>query len=113
MIPAYCDKLPETKSSKHNRIAYTPSETVRGGVVTIGTDRLATDYALVEFAADDGRGFHFAKLTPGSDRTEERYSCFVPTIAGVYQQCGCKGFAFTGHCKHLACLAALIASHEI
>ena len=113
MLPAYADKLPATKSSKHNRILFTPSETTAGaGMITIGVDRLATDYALIEFRADGGRGFHLAKLTPGSDKSEEVYAVFIPTC-GDPPQCECKGFTYCGHCKHGTAVHHLIQAGEL
>jgi hypothetical protein len=60
----------------------------------------------------DGRGFHLAKLTPGSDTTEERYNCFLAK-SGTYRECDCKGFHYAGHCKHLESLAALIEAEQL
>lgn len=113
MLPAYCDKLPATKSSRHNRVAYTPCESHPGaGVLTIATDRGATEYALVETETDwAGRAFALVKI--GADGEEpEQYSCFVGSA--VDSRCECKGWLrWQTPCKHLLALRQLVESGEV
>ena len=117
-MPVYTDLLPPTKSEpKGSAFDWTPIESDQGfvpaGVLTIKQKRVYTSYAVTEFPTGwDGRGFLVAKLTSGSDRTEEAYSCFLARN-GQDRQCECKGFAYAGHCKHLASLAALIEAGKL
>ena len=83
------------------------------GVLTIKSKRIYTSYRVTEFPTDwQGRGFHLGKVTEGSDKTEESYSCFVGRN-GQDKMCECKGFTFAGHCKHLASLTALIVAGKL
>lgn len=112
MLPAFTDKLPATKSSRHNRVTWTPCESHPGvGVVTIGTDRGHTEYALVETETDwAGRAFALVKI--GADGEDvEQYSCFVGDA--VDSRCECRGFQRWGGCKHLSSLRRLVESGEI
>jgi hypothetical protein len=75
--------------------------------------RTYTTYAVSEFAtAWDGRAFLLVKQSEGLDPTEERYSCFLARN-GQDKRCDCKGFAYTGGCKHLSALETLIRAGQI
>jgi hypothetical protein len=108
MPTTFYECLPERKASKRSGINWVPAdEGPAAGTLAIFTDRSSCTYAVAEFPADEGRGFHLVKRTPGTDRNEEAYSCFLPQC-GDRRDCECKGFAYAGHCKHLDALAALI-----
>jgi hypothetical protein len=113
MIPAYANKLPASKSSKNNRVLFTRAESspVAAGILTIGTDRGATDYVLAETATEwAGRAFHVAKLD-GS----ETYSVFCGSPEDT--RCDCRGFERWGAsgslCKHILSIRQLIADGEL
>jgi hypothetical protein len=75
-------------------------------LVGINAKRSYTQYLVNEFAADGGRGFHFAKhYGSGTDKTAESYDVFLADpiaadAAGVHDSCDCRGFQRHGHCKH-------------
>ena len=114
-MPTYAELLPATKTDpKGAGLDWTPTPTTEGGpvagVLAIKQKRGYTSYVVCEFPTDwPGRAFHFAKLTAGRDKTEERYDCFL-AANGRDRRCDCKGFGFTGRCKHLAALDALVAN---
>ena len=113
MLPTFTEKLSPTTSQKNRRMVFTASETTTGGILALVTDRTVAEYAVAEFAADDGRGFRLVKRTMGSDATEESYDLFVPKCGKPV--CECKGFIYTargetpGHCKHADAIQQLIA----
>ncbi len=116
-MDTYTDLLPPTKSEpKGAAFDWTPTADEfgpRAGVLTIKQKRAYTGYVVCEFPTDwDGRGFHLSKLTTGTDPTEEAYSCFIAKN-GQDKRCECKGFAYAGHCKHLAALSALIRADRL
>lgn len=115
MPATFTDLLPPTKNEpKGAAFDFTPSAGgPPAGVLTIKNRRVYASYVVREFPTDwAGRAFHLAKLDEGSDKGEERYSCFVGRN-GQDKRCECKGFAYTGGCKHLAALAALIEAGRI
>lgn len=121
MTTVYTDLLPPTKSEpKGSAFDWSPCPTndspkqlPPAGVLTIKTKRIYTSYVVCEFPSDwPGRAFHLAKLTEGSDKAEEKYNCFL-AASGPNRQCECKGFQFTGGCKHLAAIASLIEAKKI
>lgn len=78
------------------------------GTLTIKDRRAYLVYTVTEFpTVPAGRGFYLAKTNGGGDPGESSYSCFVGRN-GQDMQCGCKGFAYTGSCKHLLSLGALL-----
>lgn len=107
-MPTFIEALPATKSSKHSGIRWTPAETTAGGIITILTDRSATEYAVVPFPAYGGRGFHLAKITPGTDAEAESYDVFCEAMDPAFDTCECKGFLHRGTCKHRDACRALI-----
>lgn len=116
MLATFTDLLPPTRSEpKGSAFDWTPAaaDGPKAGVLTIKQRRLYTTYAVVEFPADfGGRAFMLAKVTEGSDPTEERYACLIPA-GGREKRCECKGFNYAGHCKHLSALAALINAGQL
>lgn len=112
MTPAYVNKLPATKSSRHNRIAFTPSSTapVAAGVLVISNDRTAQEYALVETETDwTGRAFALVKID-GGDSEPETYAVFCGKSEN---RCDCRGFTRWSNCKHILAVRQLIADGEI
>lgn len=112
-MPTYTEALPPRPPfNPRPGIRWTPSATERGGHIVV-YGRACTEYLLAEFAADGGRGFLFAKTTCGTDRTSDRYNVFCTATAGLYDACECKGFASSGHCKHVDAARALIDNRWI
>ena len=103
--------LPAQKTSPSNAVHYSPSESVRGGLLVIDTARTRTEYLLAEFDAEDGRGFRLAKVTAGTDAEAESYDVYC-TPAGVPVECECKGFIYSRdrRCKHTMSIEAVIAN---
>lgn len=121
MSTTFTELLPPTKSNpKGAAFDWTPSEsngTASGlppaGVLTIKQKRIYTSYVVCEFPTDwQGRGFHLSKLTEGSDKTEEAYDVFFAKD-GPHRYCSCKGFSYTGGCKHVLSLASLLESKQL
>lgn len=105
----FTELLPETKSSRHNALAFTPSETTPGaGLLHLSTDRSWCEYLLVGTRTAAGREVLLAKTTASQgDKEESEYRVFVGP-AGC--SCGCKGF-FYGRgkpCKHVEAVRCLI-----
>jgi hypothetical protein len=109
--PTYVELLPATASSKHSGIRWTPSADEFGptaGTLVIDVDRSRSVYVLSEFPTGwDGRGFHFEKVTAGTDKDEDSYDVFV-SRNGQDHLCGCRGFCRHGHCKHVSSVLALL-----
>lgn len=104
--------LPARKSSKHSAIRWTPvaGDTQVAGVLVVDTARASAAYTVSEFVTGwAGRGFLFAKLTPGTDVIEESYSVFCGARA-TGDRCECKGWTFAGHCKHVDAARGLLAN---
>lgn len=109
--PVFTELLPPTKSSRHNGILYTPDpgHAARGTLV-VHTARASVTYLVTEFPTPwDGRAFHLAKVTPGTDPESDAEDVFVGRN-GADRQCSCKGFAYGKgrSCKHLHAAMALI-----
>jgi hypothetical protein len=102
--------LPAQKSSPHNAINWTPADSGPGGFLTIHSARKSTDYLVVEFPTSwEGRAFHFAKVTKGTDPTAESYDTFICYRSqGRDSHCSCKGFMAHRTCKHIDSANALI-----
>src|SRR5262245_18201681 len=112
MILPFCDKLAESKSSRHNRVLFIPSETTAAaGLLAIVTGRAVTEYALAEFDTDwPGLALHLAKITPGTDREAESYSVFCHAGDPARDTCDCRGFERWRTCKHVNAIRAVIAN---
>lgn len=108
----FTEVLPATKSSPSNAIQWTPSATeVGAGLLVIDTKRGRDEYLIVTFAAKGGRGFRFAKVTPGTDRSTESYDVFCATPgAGRHDSCHCRGSLLHGYCKHIEAARAIEAN---
>ncbi len=113
----FIDLLPVTKSEKAGALVWEPATdaenatTQLAGVLTLTGKRCHCKYAVEEFVSDHGRAFMLFKLGAGSDKTEERYGCVVG--AHGVQMCECKGFAFSGSCKHLEAVKTLLAAGQL
>jgi hypothetical protein len=100
-MTTYHELLPATKSSPHNGIRWTPSETTaNAGHLLIDTKRTRSEYLVVEFPAHGGRGFRFAKVAGATDAAAASEDVFLAD-RGPYASCTCRGFAAHQHCKHL------------
>jgi hypothetical protein len=107
-MATFIEALPATKSSTTNTIRFTPSATAMGGLLTIDTKRSRAEYLLAEFHATNGRAFHFAKLTSGTDPESESYTVLCVKPGHGYDSCECRGFHRHGHCKHVEAVKAIL-----
>lgn len=110
----FIDLLPETKSEKHGGLTWEPADVPGTGVLTIQGKKMGyTRYKVAEFpTAWAGRAFTLVKIDAGSDKAAENYCCFISTT-GQEKRCDCKGFAYSGGCKHLASLQTLIEQGQL
>ena len=112
----FIEALPETKSSKHSGIRWTPeASSPVCGLMLIDTDRSRTTYRLAEFStAWEGRAFKFTKTSAGTDIESDSYSVFICS-KGRGHICDCKGFAYGKgkNCKHLESILALMFNRWI
>jgi hypothetical protein len=110
-MQVYTEILPETKSSKHTGIRWTPSGTTpAAGLLVIQSKRTHCEYLVVETPGRyPVRSFLFAKsdATPGSDGAESSYTVSVG-VAGSPCSCTCRGFLRHGHCKHVEAAVAIL-----
>jgi hypothetical protein len=113
-MAVYTDRLPERKASKRSAITWEPFDADAGpaaGQLLIDTDRSRTAYLVSEFPTGwPGRGFHFKKLTAGTDPESESYSVFCSARGPAGDTCECKGFTFKGHCKHADAIRAMVGN---
>ena len=113
MSVTFTELLPATKSSRHNGINWTPTDGPSTGILTVHTGRSTTIYKASEFQTEwDGRAFNLVKLTPGTDKEETVYNVFCHR-GQQDNRCECKGFEFTGHCKHIAAVNALLENEML
>lgn len=113
-MTSYTELLEPTKSEKHGAFIFTDGSTDntnKSGTLTIMGSRSYAVYDVFEFPADHGRGFMLFKVTPGTDKTEDRYAVYCGSD-GV-GHCECKGFYSTGKCKHLASIVELVKARKI
>lgn len=115
-MTTYTELLPATKSEKHGALTWaaaTDNATSHfAGVLTLTGKRSHCRYRVEEYPADEpGRAFLLFKLDAGTDRTEDRYACFVATDGA--NLCECRGFTATRSCKHTASLVELIAAKQV
>jgi hypothetical protein len=109
----FTEILPERKSSRRSCLKWQPTagDTQVAGVLTIHTDRASVAYTVSEFTTGwTGRGFVFAKLTPGTDTTEASYSVFCQPRRPAATSCDCKGHSRFLTCKHADAANALVAN---
>ena len=106
----FTELLPQTKSSRHNGINWTPSTTGQGGLLEITMGRKSVSYLVVEMSIQwDGRAFLLAKTTKGTDPESDSYAVYC----GRNQQdhsCSCKGHIYGNGkpCKHVHAVQALL-----
>ncbi len=110
-MKAYTELLPATKSEKHGALTWERADdnaaSPFAGVLTITGKRDHCRYRVEEYPGDEaGRAFVLFKLDAGTDRTEERYGCFLARSGA--NLCECRGFTATRNCKHLASLTELV-----
>ncbi len=115
-MTVYTELLPPTKSEKHGALKWEPATdnatSPFAGVLTLTGRRDHCRYRVEEHPADEpGRAFVLWKLDAGTDRTEERYGCFV--AKNNAHLCECRGFTATRHCKHLAGLTELVGAKKL
>lgn len=112
MTATFTATLPARKSSKNGTaIKFTAGANAGTGLLVLGAGRTAAEYLVVEFAADGGRGFRLAKVTAGTDAEADGYDVFA---CGTFApRCECKGYLFTGACKHSDAVAMLIGDGQL
>jgi hypothetical protein len=54
------------------------------------------------------RTFGLEKLSPGEDRSRDRYACLIAGDTPGDDACQCEGYVANQRCKHLAALRALV-----
>ncbi len=70
-------------------------------------------YFLYRLAADFGLAFRFEKFsTQVEDGEPSEYDVNIDLARG-YHSCTCKGNTYSGHCKHVESILALIQSGKI
>lgn len=116
MPATFTNTLPATKTDPHPAYDWTPTDSDTGpaaGVLVLKSKRNYCTYTVVEFPTGwQGRGFHLAKLDAGTDATEPAYDCFIARNMQD-RECSCKGFAYTGSCRHLAAITDLIHNGKL
>lgn len=111
MTATFTATLPARKSSKGTEIKFTAGANAGTGLLEIGSKRAVTEYLVVEFAADGGRGFRLAKVTPGTDAEADGYDVFACGTSAP--KCECRGAIRWGSCKHADAVAELLASGQL
>jgi hypothetical protein len=101
------NRKPRVKPARSIKMSVRPDADC-AGVVQITVGEKASNYLLVELAADFGRGFRLEKI--GFDADGETYHV---NLDGDKKTCDCKGFCRWLHCKHADGLAALIAAGKL
>ena len=115
-MTVYTELLPPTKSEKHWGFRFAKAEADYSpicGTIIIESTKQQCEYILSEFPTGwDGRGFHFDKVTEGSDPESESYDVFLSRTPGGHT-CDCKGFTYSrgAGCKHIACVLGCIENN--
>lgn len=115
MFTTFTELLPPQTSSHRNAINWTPGTKPGTGLLLVHTARSSVEYLVVEFSTPwDGRAFHMAKTSGGTDREETGYDVFCGRN-GQDRQCSCKGFAYGRGkpCKHIAAVSALLDNEAL
>lgn len=113
MIATFASTLPARKSSKNGTaVRFTPGANAGTGLLLLGADRTATEYLVVEFAADGGRGFRLAKVTEGTDAEADGYDVFACGKTKAVT-CHCRGYERWQGCKHADAVAALLNDGQL
>lgn len=112
----YTDLLPPSKSETHGAFTWTPATdnatSPVAGTLTLTGKRSWCRYHVSESPADmPGRAFVLVKVDAGSDETQGHYNCFMGKHGE--QICECRGWAYSGACKHLAAIASLIEAGKL
>jgi hypothetical protein len=110
----FVTRLPATKSSKFNSLAWTPDPMRSNeGLLTVGTAKAITTYGVTEMeTAWEGRAFKLDVIRGGTDPESEFYHVFAANNPQD-RSCDCKGFTYKGHCKHVAAVEALLNSNQL
>lgn len=119
ICPRLVASLPQTKTCRASHIEWQPVEDAEFpfvvGMLTINSVprikvKASVQYVVAEIASNyPGREFHLAKVTSGTDPDAESYSVFC-SRSGTADNCNCKGFVYSGGCKHAAACRELIAN---
>jgi hypothetical protein len=110
-MTTYSDYLPATKTAAERTVFFTPSEVAdRSGLISILNGREWCQYFVIEFDADEGRGFRLMKTedAPGTDRDTAAYAVFCSPAGPEHDSCDCRGFQRHGHCKHSAAVRGAV-----
>jgi hypothetical protein len=112
MTATFTATLPARKSSKNGTaVRFTAGANPGTGLLLLGAGRTATEYLVVEFAADGGRGFRLAKVTEGTDAEADGYDVFACGTSAP--KCHCRGALRWNACKHSDAVAELLASGQL
>lgn len=119
MIPGLpcLEKLPPTKTCNNSGIRWQPAVgndlSPVAGLLEITMVRgcrvlSSLKYVVSEFPADfPGRAFHLHK-TERTGADDSNYSVFCSKAGPLGDMCDCKGWIYSGGCKHLAGIRSLI-----
>lgn len=106
------NRLEDTLSQTLRGYKFTPADGVAGGTLTYQSKREYSRYWMERIPADlAGHAFVFRKVVrPGE---EQSVSETLLADRAENDLCDCRGFASTGHCKHLDVLRDLAAHGQL
>lgn len=113
MTATFTATLPARKSSKNGTaLRFTAGANAGTGLLVLGAGRTVAEYLVVEFAADGGRGFRLAKVTPGTDAEADGYDVFACGKTGNIT-CHCRGAIRWQSCKHGDAIRSLLGNGQL
>lgn len=103
----FTEKLPDTRTSVNNRCRWLPGV----GELLITTGRTTCRYLVTESKLNLNRVFLLRKLDNGSDREKEEYEVNCNRVKQL--TCNCKGYFYSGNCKHTAAVQVMLDSEQL